>query len=108
MDEATRDSLERQVQAEIIAAVRAEERTDLEQAERLRLQAAAGQQVRALGQFEKNQSTVNTLMIQFDSLMAQGQYNVLANGGLGDIAATTAPFSDARAACPVGPRLRAE
>src|SRR5262249_59440008 len=31
-----------------------------------------------------------------DSLMAQGQYNVLANGGLGDIAATTAPFYDAR------------
>ena len=96
VDEATRDSLERQVQAQIIAAVRAEERIDLERAERLHLQAAADQQVRALGQLEKNQSTVNTLMIQFDSLMAQGQYNVLANGGLGDIAATTAPFSDAR------------
>ena len=26
----------------------------------------------------------------------QGQYNTLANGGLGNIAATTAPFSDAR------------
>jgi hypothetical protein len=28
--------------------------------------------------------------------MAQGQYNVLANGGLGDIRAATAPFDDAR------------
>ena len=35
-------------------------------------------------------------MIQFDSLMAQGQYNVLANGGLGDVTATTAPFFNAR------------
>ena len=96
VDEATRDSLERQVQAQIIAAVRAEERINLEKAQGRQLEAAAEQRIRALGQLARNQSTVNTLMIQFDSLMAQGQYNVLANGGLGDIAATTAPFSDAR------------
>ena len=35
-------------------------------------------------------------MTQFDSLMAEGNYNVLFNGGLGDIAAATAPFYDAR------------
>jgi tetratricopeptide (TPR) repeat protein len=96
VDEATRNALDRELQANILSTVRAEERIVQERAEHLRLQASAEQRVRALDQLAKNQETVNTLMIQFDSLMAQGQYNVLANGGLGDIAATTAPFSDAR------------
>ncbi len=96
VDEATRNALDRELQANILSTVRAEERIVQDRAEHLRLQASAEQQVRALDQLAKNQETVNTLMIQFDSLMAQGQYNVLANGGLGDIAATTAPFSDAR------------
>ena len=88
--------LERELQGNILATQQAEERINLEKAQGRQLEAAAEQRIRALGQLERNQSTVNTLMIQFDSLMAQGQYNVLANGGLGDIAATTAPFSDAR------------
>jgi hypothetical protein len=96
VDEATRNALDRELQADILATVRAEERIVQDRAEALRRQAAAEQQVRALDQLAKGQETVNTLMIQFDGLMAQGQYNVLANGGLGDIAATTAPFADAR------------
>ena len=96
VDEATRGVLERELQGNLLATQQAEERIDLERAQGRQLEAAAEQRVRALGQLQRNQSTVNTLMIQFDSLMAQGQYNVLANGGLGDIAATTAPFSDAR------------
>jgi hypothetical protein len=96
VDEAVREALDRQVQAQLIAAVRAEERIDLERAQVRQLEAAAEQRARAAGQLERDQATVNTLMIQFDSLMAQGQYNVLANGGLGDIAATTQPFYDAR------------
>ena len=36
------------------------------------------------------------MMVQFDALMAQGIYNVLYNGGSGDIVAATLPFSDAR------------
>ncbi|HMB06498.1 MAG TPA: hypothetical protein VKP69_22530 [Isosphaeraceae bacterium] len=96
VDEATRNALDRELQAAILATVRAEERIVQDRAEALRRQAAAEQQVRALDQLAKDQETVNTLMIQFDGLMAQGQYNVLANGGLGDIAATTAPFADAR------------
>ena len=36
------------------------------------------------------------MMTQFDALMAQGYYNTFYNGGLGDIAATAAPFYDAR------------
>jgi hypothetical protein len=96
LDEETRTALERELQANILATEQAEERIDLERAQARQLEAAAEQRVRALGQLERNQATVNTLMIQFDSLMAQGQYNVLANGGLGDIAATTQPFYDAR------------
>jgi hypothetical protein len=96
VDEATRDALDRQVQAQILATVRAEERIVQERGERLRGQAASEQQVRALDQLAKDQETVNTLMVQFDSLIAQGQYNVRANGGLGDIRAVTAPFDDAR------------
>ena len=96
VDEATRNALDRELQADILATVRAEERIVQDRAEALRRQAAAEQQARALDQLAEDQETVNTLMIQFDVLMAQGQYNVLANGGLGDIAATTAPFADAR------------
>ncbi len=36
------------------------------------------------------------MMVQFDSLMSEGVYNVLFNGGMGDIAAATAPFYEAR------------
>jgi hypothetical protein len=94
--ELARSSLERELLGNILATQQAEERINLEKAQARQLEAAAEQRIRALGQLERNQATVNTLMIQFDSLMAQGQYNVLANGGLGDIAATTAPFADAR------------
>src|SRR5262249_40236729 len=56
----------------------------------------AEQHGRALNLLARDQETVSTMMVQFDSLMAQGQYNVLYNGGGGDIIATTAPFYDAR------------
>ncbi|MHC5544482.1 hypothetical protein ACYOEI_40145, partial [Singulisphaera rosea] len=62
----------------------------------LRLEAAAEQHARALDLLARDDQTVSTLMIQFDSLMAQGQYNVLYKGGTGDIVATTAAFYDAR------------
>jgi hypothetical protein len=96
VDEATRTALDRELQSMILATQQSEERINLEKAQARQLEAAAEQRGRALSQLERNQATVNTLMIQFDSLMAQGQYNVLANGGLGDIAATTQPFYDAR------------
>src|SRR5690242_20558383 len=91
-----RAALDRRIQAQILSTVRAEERIVQERAERLRLDAAAEQRVRALDLVARNQQTVSTMMIQFDSLMAQGQYNVLFNGGMGDIVAATAPFYDAR------------
>jgi len=95
VDEAARNALDRELQAAILSTVRAEERIVQDRAESLRLEAAAEQRIRALDLLARNQDTVNTLMIQFDSLMSQGQYNVLANGGIGEIMATTAPFRDA-------------
>jgi hypothetical protein len=96
VDEATRSRLDRALQAGVLATVRAQERIEQDRAEDLRLEAAAEQQRHALERVGRNQETVNTLMTQFDSLMAQGQANVLASGGLGEINVTTAPFSDAR------------
>jgi hypothetical protein len=96
VDAATRATLDRQIEAALIAAVRGEERVIQERAERLRLAAAAGQQARGLDERARNQETVDALMVQFDSLMAQGQANVLAQGGLGDVAAATAPYAGAR------------
>ncbi len=95
-DQEARDALDRRIQAAIMATVKDEERIALERAERLRLEAAAGQQVRARDVGQREQETVAALMTQFDSLMTQGESNVLAKGGLGDIAAATAPHSDAQ------------
>ena len=96
VSEGVRTSLDRELQTHILSTIRAEERIVQDRAERLRVQAAAEQQVRALDALERNQDTISALMIQFNSLMAQGQYNVFANGGLGDVTATTAPFFNAR------------
>jgi hypothetical protein len=95
VDEITRAALDRQISTAIMAAVRDEERVNQERAERIRRAAAAGQQARALEEQARDRETVGALMIQFDSLMAQGQRNVLARGGLGDVAAATAPHADA-------------
>jgi hypothetical protein len=92
----TRDALDRRVQAEVLAAVRAEERIDAEHAEARRKEALGEEQLRAADLSARDEDAVQTLMAQFDSLMAQGQYNVLYSGGTGDIVAATAPFGDAR------------
>jgi hypothetical protein len=94
--EDVRKPLERQIEAQILSTVRSEERIVQERAESLRMEAAAEQRVRALDLVQRSQETVETMMTQFDALMAQGQYNVLYNGGTGDIVATTEPFGDAR------------
>ncbi len=93
---ATIDDLSRRIEAQILSTVRAEERIDAQRAEALRKEALAEQQLRALDVDLRNHDTVNAMMIQFDSLIAQGIYNVLYNGGTGDILAATAPFIDAR------------
>lgn len=94
--EGVRQALDRRIQAQILSTARAEERIVAQRAEALRLAAASESQERALNLLMRNQETVSALMTQFDMLMAQGQYNVLYNGGLGNIAATTEPFVDAR------------
>jgi tetratricopeptide (TPR) repeat protein len=91
-----RDSLRRQVRTEYSATLRREEEFEQTRAQRLRLQAIADQQARALDALNTNEQNINSLMIQFDTLMNEGIYNVLYNGGAGDIIATTAPFFDAR------------
>ncbi|MDB5351891.1 MAG: thioredoxin protein [Planctomycetota bacterium] len=93
--EATKRALAAQLSAQLQAAVRREEEIQLVQAETLRRQQAAQQRALILEQLETNQQTVNALMVRFDTLMAQGQYNVLFNGGTGNIAAAIAPFAEA-------------
>ncbi len=90
-----RDALIGRLRAEYAATVRREEDVQLHQAETFRLQQVAQQRARVLEQLETNQETVNALMTRFDSLMAQGQYNVLFNGGTGNIARAIAPFAEA-------------
>jgi hypothetical protein len=96
VDQATRTSLDRRIQAQILSAIRDEERIVGERAERLRRTAVAEQQARALDLLARNQQTVDAMMNQFDALMVQGFYNVLYNYGTGDILGATAPFYDAR------------
>ncbi len=96
VSEDDRNALARQIQAQVLATARAEEQIVARRAEAARLDAAAEQQARAAHLAARNDDTASALMTQFAALMAQGQYNVLANGGAGNIAATTAPFVDAR------------
>ena len=65
-------------------------------AEALRLQAASEQKARTLEQLNTNLVNINALMTQFNTLMEEGQYNVLFNGGTGDLQAAVAPFYQAR------------
>ncbi len=94
--EADRLKLERRIQAQLISTVQAEERIVGERAEQLRLESAAEQRTRAIDIFQRNKETIGSMMVQFDTLMSEGVYNVLYNGGLGDIKAATQPFYEAR------------
>ncbi len=94
---AERARLENQVRAQIGSTEAVEERVSLERADALRRRAADEARLRALSAGEQNQVTIGYLMAEFDNLMAQGVYLVLANSGTGDIDITTAPFTDARA-----------
>jgi hypothetical protein len=94
--ESVRKNLDRRIQAQIQNTVRDEERIVLERAESQRMAAAAGQRARAVSQFLTNQETIKAMMTQFDLLMSEGVYNVLYNGGMGNISASTAPFFQGR------------
>jgi hypothetical protein len=91
-----RANLDRRIQAQLLATYQAEERIVNDRAERQRLEAAAEQRIRAVDLFQRNKETIHAMMIQFDTLIAEGVYNVLYNGGYGDIAQATAPFYAAR------------
>ena len=94
--EADRLRLDRRIQSQLISTVQAEERIVAGRAEHLRLDAAAEQRTRAIDRFDRNNQTIATMIVQFDSLMSEGVYNVLSNGGTGDIRAATEPFFQAR------------
>jgi tetratricopeptide (TPR) repeat protein len=94
--EADRAKLERRVQAQLLSTVQAEERIVADRAERTRLDAAAEQRTRTIDLFQRNKETIEAMMIQFDTLVSEGVYNVLYSGGMGDITATTQPFQTAR------------
>jgi hypothetical protein len=94
--EDSRRRLENEVKNAIAATQRLEERLDLEKAEAYRVVAAQAARTSAVDRLVRNQETVATLMAEFDSLMAEGEYRVLASGGLADIDVTRQPFVDAR------------
>jgi hypothetical protein len=96
IDDATKAKLARELQIQYMSTVRDEERIEAEQTERTRLLAAREQQVRMLDAFERTEDTIYAMMVQFDNLMKQGQYNVWFTGGSGDILAANTPFYDAR------------
>ena len=80
----------------MMATVQAEERIVQERAERQRLEASAEQRARTIDLFQRNKETIEAMMIQFDTLISEGVYNLLYTGGMGNIAVTTAPFTEAR------------
>jgi tetratricopeptide (TPR) repeat protein len=96
VSEEVRKSLDNRIQAQIQSTLRAEDRIISERVEAQRLQTAEEQRDRAVQVFEQNKQTIRQMMIQFDTLMSEGIYNVLYNGGTGNIAAATAPFYQAR------------
>ena len=93
--EAVKKKLVGRIQQQIQLTVRRADDIDLTTAEGLRRQQAAQQSARAQEQLESNREKVNALMVRFDALMAQAQYNVLFNGGTGNIAEAIAPFAEA-------------
>jgi hypothetical protein len=93
--EAVKKTLVSRLSQQILITTRQADEMELVTAERLRLQQAAQQSARALEQLETNLEKVNSLMVRFDALMAQAQYNVLFNGGTGNIAEAIAPFAEA-------------
>ena len=96
LPEDTRRRLENEVRNMIGATERLEDRIHQEQAEQYRIFASQAVRSTALERLFKEQDTTNTLMAEYDSLMAEGAYRVLASGGLADIDVTRQPFVDAR------------
>ena len=72
-----RNKLDRRIQAQLLATVQAEERIVAERAEHQRVEAAAEQRIRAIDFFQRNKETIAAMMIQFDTLITEGTYNVL-------------------------------
>jgi Tetratricopeptide repeat len=96
LPEDTRRRLENEARNAIGATERLEDRINQEKAEQYRGFASQAARSSALERLFKQQDTTGTLMAEFDSLMAEGTFRVLASGGLADIDVTRQPFVDAR------------
>ena len=94
--EDSRRRLENEVRNAIGATERLEERMTLEKAEQYRIVASQAARTNAVERLVRGQETSATLMAEFDSLISEGTFRVLASGGLGDIDVTRQPFVDAR------------
>ena len=94
--EDSRRRLENEVRNAIGATEQLEEKITLEKAEQYRIGAAQAARSSAVDRLVRDQETTSTLMSEFRSLMAEGEYRVLASGGLGDIEVTRQPYVDAR------------
>jgi tetratricopeptide (TPR) repeat protein len=94
--EDARRRLENEVRNFIGATERLEERMTLEKAEQYRITATQAARSNAVERMMRDQETSGSLMAEFDSLMAEGTFRVLASGGLADIDTTRQPFVDAR------------
>src|SRR5262249_19899648 len=94
--EIDRTRLDRRIQAQLISTAQAPERIDAELLEQRHVEAAREQRTRAIDALQRDKQTIFSMMVQFDKLMSDGVYNVLYNGGTGDIRAATDPFFQAR------------
>lgn len=94
-DEIVRSQLDRDIKTEYRSLLRLEEQLAQDRAQALQKQGMAIQQEAALTDMNDKDEKAHALMVTFNTLMAEGTYNVLYNGGMGDIDAIIAPFYDA-------------
>ncbi len=92
----TRNSLLSRLGAQLQATDRRADELEVQQMESLRRRNQSEARMRVLDALAINQENTSALMTRFDTLMNQGQYNVLFTGGTGDISKAIAPFAEAR------------
>ena len=90
------DGLRRQVRVELLTTIRRSEELAQREAELIRLESASQREAAALDALLQTQQDVRELMIQFNTLMSEGVFNVLARQGTGNIVENSQPFFDAR------------
>jgi tetratricopeptide (TPR) repeat protein len=93
---ATVEQLRRELQVELLSTIRRSEELANRQAELIRLESAAQRETAAVEALLRTQQNVRELMVQFNTLMDEGVFNLLDKRGTGDIVENSQPFFDAR------------